>query len=70
METRHCLFLAVMLGSVANPVTTYCVIGMDFAINIYHGYRIVKLAKLKGKDDYDGRFDSFLTLFFRTHEVV
>ena len=64
METRHCLFLAVMLGSVANTVTTYCIIGLDFAINIYHGFSIVKMAKLKGKDDYDGRFDNFTSNFF------
>ena len=46
---------AIIIGSVATPLTTYIVVGLDFAINIYHGLCAVKLAKEKGVDDYAGR---------------
>ena len=55
--TVSCYFflIAIIIGSVATPLTTYIVVGLDFAINIYHGLCAVKLAKEKGADDYDGR---------------
>ena len=54
MEVRHASFLAIMLGGVATQATTYCVIGMDFALNIYHGLKIVynlKYSKKSNKDE-------------------
>ena len=41
-ETRHAVFLSIMLGGIATPESTYCIIAMDFIINIYHGLKIVK----------------------------
>ena len=41
MESRHSLFLAIMMGSVATPATTYIIVGMDFVINIFSGLKIV-----------------------------
>ena len=41
MEARHSMFLAITLAGVATPLTSYCIIGMDFALNIYHGWKIV-----------------------------
>ena len=31
METRHAIFLAIILGSIATPITCYCVIGIKIA---------------------------------------
>ena len=42
IETRHAVFLSVMLGGIATPESTYCIIAMDFLINIYHGLKIVR----------------------------
>ena len=41
MESRHATVLAIILGGVATQTSSYCIIGMDFAINIYHGLKIV-----------------------------
>ena len=51
MESRHSLFLAIMMGSVATPATTYIIVGMDFVINIFSGLKIVyKLRYSKEKN--------------------
>ena len=41
MESRHALFLAIMLGSVATPASTFIILGLDFVINIYLCLKIV-----------------------------
>ena len=40
METRHAIFLAIMMGN-ATDATVYTIIGIDFVLNIYHGMQIV-----------------------------
>ena len=35
METRHAIFLAVILGSIATPITCYCVIGIKIAYSCF-----------------------------------
>ena len=40
METRHGIFLAIVLGG-ANQATVYCILGADFVINIYHGFKVI-----------------------------
>ena len=47
METKHAVFLAVILGGVATPETTYCILGMDSLINMYHSLKII--IKMKNK---------------------
>ena len=42
METKHAVFLAVILGGVATTESTYCILALDFAINLYHTIRIIK----------------------------
>ena len=58
METRHAIFISIMMGNATNA-TVYSIIGIDFALNIYHGMKIVRtkinavtpeeLQKLEGK---------------------
>ena len=48
MESRHATVLAIILGGVATQTSSYCIIGMDFAINIYHGLKIVYRFKQEG----------------------
>ena len=40
MESNHAIFVAIILGNVT-PTTVYCIIGIDFAINVYHALNIV-----------------------------
>ena len=40
METRHAIFAAIMIGN-ATDATVYSIIIIDFAINIFHGLKIV-----------------------------
>ena len=40
MESNHAIFVAIILGNVT-PTTVYCIIGIDFVINIYHALKIV-----------------------------
>ena len=51
IETAHALQLAIVLASVATPITTYTILGMDFLINISHGLHIVYQLKENKKDE-------------------
>ena len=44
-ETRHAVFTAIILGGIATPESSYCLIAIDFLINLYRGWRIVKKSK-------------------------
>ena len=41
METRHAIFVSIMMGNTTNA-TVYSIIGIDFALNIYHGMKIMR----------------------------
>ena len=58
MESRHALFLTIMVGSVATDATVYVVVGADFLINIYTGLKIVYLLKYSSKENAanEGKF--------------
>ena len=53
MESRHALFFAIIIGSVATPLTIYLVIGIDFIMNIYNGIYVVLMIKRKGNCEED-----------------
>ena len=53
MESRHALFMAIIIGSVATPLTLYLVIGLDFLINIYNCLYVVMMIKKNGKSEGD-----------------
>ena len=44
-ETRYAVFLSVILGGIATTESTYCLIAIDFLINIFNGLKIVKKSK-------------------------
>ena len=56
LESRHAIFLAIILSGIATPATLYCVVGMDFAINIFHGCKIAYNMKKKGHSVEDGTY--------------
>ena len=57
-ESRHALFLTIMVGSVATDETVYAVVGYDFLMNIYTGLKIVYLLKYSSKENAanEGKF--------------
>ena len=66
METKHAIFLAVILASVATPTTGYCIIGIDFAINLFNGLKIVYALKYKKVPISDGKFQELDLLCHRS----
>ena len=52
METRHALFLAIMVGSISTRQTTYVILAVTFVINMYKCLTIVN----KAKKNEDGKF--------------
>ena len=51
MGSRHALFLAVVMGSVATSATTNVIIALDFAINVYLALNIIYLLKYSKKEN-------------------
>ena len=47
--TKHTLFMAVIVGGVANPTTSLCIMVLDFVLTVNGGWSIVKKHK-KGFD--------------------
>ena len=41
MTTKHAVFLAVIVGNVADTLTTYCIIATDFAITLFQALKII-----------------------------
>ena len=58
VASRHAVFVAILAGSLLTPLTTYIILGMDFAINIFKGLEIVYLLKYSKKNNAknQGRF--------------
>ena len=61
METRHALFLAIMVGSISTPTTTYVILGITTVQNVYKCISIVR----KAKKNEDGKL-----VFQRTYEFL
>ena len=43
LNSYYALYVAVFLGTVATTTTGYCILGVDFALNIYSCIKIIKL---------------------------
>ena len=46
-ETRYAVFISILLGSIATPESSYCIIAVDFLTNLYHGLKIVKKSRTR-----------------------
>ena len=58
MESRHALFLTIMVGSVATDETVYALVSYDFLVNFYTGLKIVYMLKYSSKENAanEGKF--------------
>ena len=61
VKTKHAVFLAVILGGVATPETTYCLVCMDLLINAFKSIQTIRHYG-------DGNTGKILTLIFKSYE--
>ena len=54
VSTKHAIFLAVIVGGVATPATSFCIIVTDFLKAIYTGWKITR--KFKTNQNIDGQY--------------
>ena len=50
VNTRHCVFLSVMLGTTATDLTSWVILGSDFVINLFLTLRIMWMKRQKEID--------------------
>ena len=61
MATKYAVFLAIIVGNVANSVTSNCILALDFIEQMYHGLKIVWMYKKRNqnvKGELKSLFDS------------
>ena len=59
LSTKHALFLGAIVGGVATPASSLCIMGTDFAKAMLSGWRIVKKYKKDPNVDLEGTFIHF-----------
>ena len=50
VSTKYAVFMAIIVGGVANSVTAYLILGLDFAEQMIHGFKIVWKFKKHNKN--------------------
>ena len=72
MTTKHAVFLAIVVGGVSTPETTYCLMAVDFIKAMYDGIKIVVKSKkgLASKSDLKGRFSSLISPNFNKKWLI
>ena len=53
ITSKHAVFLAVIVGNVATPLTTYCILFLDFAKTIYSTLKIIR--KKRNGENAEGK---------------
>ena len=56
LSTKHALFLGAIVGGVATPASSLCIMGTDFAKAMLSGWRIVKKYKKDPNVDLEGKY--------------
>ena len=54
VASKHAVFLAVIVGGVATPESSYIIMATDFAKTIYSGGKIIYMAKNSNGNDNQG----------------
>ena len=54
MTTRHAVFLAIMVGGVATPESSACIMATDYAKTLYQGLRIIYKNKYRNETNIQG----------------
>ena len=70
VNTRHCVFLSVMVGTKATNLSSWIILFADFFYNLYLALRLVWIKKMKPKNERNDR-EMFHLLFSLTiNELV
>ena len=51
IESKHAIFVSIMMGSILTELTQWIIIGMDFVMNLYTGLKIVYKLKYSKKEN-------------------
>ena len=41
----HSFFVAIIISSMANQITSFCILGVDFTLNLYMCYKIIRMQR-------------------------
>ena len=55
VSTKHTVFIAIIVGGVASPVTSYCIMGIDFLETLFNVWRITRKFN-ENPDSIEGRY--------------
>ena len=72
IESKHAIFVSIMMGSILTPFTTWIILGMDFIMNIYNGLKIVYTLKYSKKEnaEEDGKLQQFISYFMIYTKII
>lgn len=57
MVTKHAVFLSIIVGGIATPMSSLCIMVTDFAKTMYSGGKIIYRIKVKNETNLEGNFD-------------
>lgn len=69
-EARYAIFFATIMGCVASPVTSWCVMGVNYTLAVYDGLRIVFRFKKEGHSNGLQENLEHLTLTERVETII
>ena len=61
VSTKYAVFMAIIVGGVANNFTGYLILGLDFAEQMFHGFNIVWKFKKHNKN-VEGKYKNIWVL--------
>ena len=67
-EIRHCVTMALIIGGAATELTAYLILALDFAINLFRCFMIIRKAR-SGADSSDGKYGNVILHNFDTGRV-
>ena len=53
-NVNYTAFLAIALGQLATETTAYCILGVEFVLNMYKVFRIIKIGRKIKADEFEG----------------
>ena len=55
VTTKHTVFLAIIVGGVATPATSFCIMATDFAKTLHSTWKIIRKCKNDPDSDIEGK---------------
>ena len=64
--TKHAFFLSIIVGGVATPLSSYCIMATDFAKTVYSGGKIVYRRKVKNDTNVKGKVTKVYNIKYKS----